>query len=409
MGGVVAASLLIAWATEVLSFFLSRGLAFAVLALLQVLPEFAVEAVITMGAATDPAQLQYVTANFTGANRMIVGLFVPVVYLMAFLHARKTKRPLRYLQLPIESSVEIIALVVGSLYLFIFVFTGRASLVDSVFLVGIYVVYLWIMYKLPASEEDEHEELPFVPRMIRRRGPGQQKSIVALLFLFGGTLLFVSVEPFYHNTLELGSALGIGSYFLLQWIAPFLSEFPEFITILYWGRTGRAESGVTNAVSSNIGQLTLLIAMIPIVYLFGTWREGHLLTSLPFDAAQKREILLTVAQLMFTCAAFLNLRLHYWEGVTLLSLWVLQVFDPLITSTFPGAVTAPFGGTDYVRGWVTLVYFALTPFVLFVPRHRFAAVRAFVEVFQVHVTGRKQLPAFRAGRDPSDPAKDRDA
>src|SRR5688572_25863798 len=123
-GGVLAATMLIAWATEVLSFFLSRGLAFAVLALLQVLPEFAVEAVITRSAAEDPINLQYVTANFTGANRLIVGLFIPLVFFMAFWRGRKQGRKVRFLELPIESSIEVVALVLATCYSFIIVARG---------------------------------------------------------------------------------------------------------------------------------------------------------------------------------------------------------------------------------------------------------------------------------------------
>jgi cation:H+ antiporter len=43
---IIIASLMIAWGAEATQFFLAQGIALAVLALLQTLPEFAVEAVL---------------------------------------------------------------------------------------------------------------------------------------------------------------------------------------------------------------------------------------------------------------------------------------------------------------------------------------------------------------------------
>jgi cation:H+ antiporter len=390
MGGVLSGALLIAWATEVLSFFLSRGLAFAVLALLQVLPEFAVEAVITSKAAVDPNQLYLVTANFTGANRLIVGLFVPLVFFMAARNARRRGEHLRYVQMPTASSIEVVALIIATVYSISFVIRGSIGILDAVLLVALYVGYLVLVYRLPPEEEDEHEQLPLVPRTIRSYSIARQKGIVFFLFLIGGTILFLSIEPFYENTLALGAAIGIGEYFLFQWLAPLLSEFPELVTIAYWGRTGRAELGLTNAISSKVNQWTLLIAMIPFVYILGTWRQGHIQWSIPFDDAQRLEILLTAAQGLFAAACFLNLRLHRWEAFTILGLWGIQLFDPVIDPIlyerfpdlpyfFQPTTHARVPHPAYVREWITAIYLLLTPFVVFRPRpqERFAALRGF--------------------------------
>ena len=40
---------------------------------------------------------------------------------------------------------------------------------------------------------------------------------------------------------DLGVWLGVPAYLLLQWVAPLLSEFPEFFTATYWSRQGRAD------------------------------------------------------------------------------------------------------------------------------------------------------------------------
>lgn len=402
MGGVLTASLLIAWATEVLSFFLSRGLAFAVLALLQVLPEFAVEAVITFQAAADPAEkLRFVTANFTGANRLIVGLFVPMVFFMAAYRSWKQGNRLRYVQLPDHTSVEIVTLMVPTLYSFMFVLRGQVTLIDAVVLVAIYATYLAVMYRLPSEHEGE-EKLPLVPRSIRRQPVARQKLIIALFFLMGGGLLLVSVEPFIHNTIALGAVLGLSGYFLIQWLAPFLSEFPEFITIVYWGRTGRAELGLTNAISSKVNQWTLLIAMIPVVFIAGTYYiTGSWTFHVPFDNFQRTEILLTATQGLFAACCFFNLRFHRWEAWTLIVLWGIQLFDPLLDGPIYNLVgdgfptiyeysfTADHPYPPYVREWTTIAYVLLAPLVLLGPKTRFAAWRAFKDVYRTHLRRQK--------------------
>ena len=64
---VIASAMLIAWAAEAAQFLISQGLALAILAWIQTLPEFAVESVIAWSAGKDPSKIHLVTANFTGA------------------------------------------------------------------------------------------------------------------------------------------------------------------------------------------------------------------------------------------------------------------------------------------------------------------------------------------------------
>ena len=52
---MVGASMLIAWGAECAQFVVSQGMALAILAWLQTLPEFAVEAVIAWEAGKDPS------------------------------------------------------------------------------------------------------------------------------------------------------------------------------------------------------------------------------------------------------------------------------------------------------------------------------------------------------------------
>ncbi len=391
MGGVLSASLFIAWATEVAAFFLSRGFAFAILALLQVLPEFAVEAVITVNAGKDAAGLEFVTANFTGANRLIVGLFVPMTFFLAAWRARKRQQRISHIELPRESSIEVVFLLIATVYSLLIPLRGRLTPLDTVILVGIYLTYLFAVYRLP-SEDHTQAELPLVPRTIRTWSVARQKLAILALFAVGGTLLFVSVEPFYHNTIELGAVLGLSAYFLFQWLAPFLSEFPEFVTIFYWGRTGRAQLGLTNAISSKINQWTLLIAMIPLAYAFGTSTVGAPQWEIAFSKVQRIEILLTAMQGFFAALILMNLRFERWEAHALLWLWALQVFDPLVDpwihANLPQLAFSPFETQEYVREWFVFVYFALCILLIFRQRARFVAFEEFGKAWRTYVRPR---------------------
>src|SRR4029079_7303770 len=75
---VLFSAFLVAWGAEAAQFLVSRGLALAILAWLQTLPEFAVEAVIAWEAGKDPTRVHLAIANFTGSIRLLVGLRWPL-------------------------------------------------------------------------------------------------------------------------------------------------------------------------------------------------------------------------------------------------------------------------------------------------------------------------------------------
>src|SRR5439155_1641351 len=65
------------------------GLALAILAWLQTLPEFAVEAVIAWDAGRDPERAYLAIAYLTGAIRLLLGLGWPLIYLVFAAGGRK--------------------------------------------------------------------------------------------------------------------------------------------------------------------------------------------------------------------------------------------------------------------------------------------------------------------------------
>ena len=92
--------MVIAWAAEAAQFLISQGLALAILAWLQTLPEFAVEAVIAYEAGKDPNKIHLMTANFTGSLRLLVGLGWPMIFATAAYFTRaRHKRSLDHIKL----------------------------------------------------------------------------------------------------------------------------------------------------------------------------------------------------------------------------------------------------------------------------------------------------------------------
>src|SRR6266851_10236605 len=108
---MIASAFLVAWGAEAAEFLVSQGLALAVLALVQTLPEFAVEAVIAWKAGKDPGMVHLAIANFTGSLRLLTGLGWPMIYAVAaFYSRRKHGRKLGEIQLHEEHAVEVVGL-----------------------------------------------------------------------------------------------------------------------------------------------------------------------------------------------------------------------------------------------------------------------------------------------------------
>ncbi|MFC6933125.1 hypothetical protein ACFQHO_24145 [Actinomadura yumaensis] len=90
--GVLAAAVLLMWAAETARVDMSGALALALLALIAVLPEYAVDLYYAYRAGSEPAYTAYAAANMTGANRLLVGVGWALVVLAFALGARRTGR-----------------------------------------------------------------------------------------------------------------------------------------------------------------------------------------------------------------------------------------------------------------------------------------------------------------------------
>jgi cation:H+ antiporter len=318
---ILLSAFAIGWGAEAAQFFMSQGLALAILAWLQTLPEFAVEADIAWR-----GDVSNMTANFTGSLRLLVGLGWPMVFGVASLvERRRTGKWLREVVLEDEDSVGVVGLIVPIAYFAFIWWKATLTLWDSLVLTVIYGVYLWILNRMPAGDEESIEELDLVPRTVMRLKPGVRGVGITALFVGGGILLYVAAHPFVGSLEALALSVGISEFVFIQWVAPFLSEFPEFFSAFRWAKSvKKAPMALMNLVSSNINQWTMLVAMIPVAYAFG---QGHVET-IPFDAMHRTEILLTILQSLLGVVLLLNMRFRAGEAAMLFALWALQFGVP---------------------------------------------------------------------------------
>jgi cation:H+ antiporter len=326
---IIFAAILIAWAAECGQFYVSQGLALAVLAWVQTLPEFAVEAAIALEAAKNPEQMHLITANFTGSLRLFVGFGWPMVYFVSlfFSHepAWNRERGFRRIVLEDENSFTAVGLVPALLYFLYIYWKGTLTLADGVVLAGIYGVYLWLLSKLPPQEAEGVEDLGRVGRWIMTRSKPAGIAWIFVLFAIGAAVLWFVAHPFLDSMLAVAVTFGISQFVFVQWVAPFLSEFPEKISAFNWARkVSKAPMALTNFVSSSVNQWTLLVATVPFIYSYGVGSPSHI----TFDEHQKVEILLTIVQsylgFLFLCSMDFSLT----ESVGLFGLWLLQFFVP---------------------------------------------------------------------------------
>jgi cation:H+ antiporter len=323
---VMVSALLIAWAAESAQFLISQGMALAILAWVQTLPEFAVEAVIAWQSGRDPSRIHLMTANFTGALRLLTGLGWPMIYITAaFFHRRRTGQPLRSLKLEDEHCVEVVALAPPLLYFFFIWFKASLTLADAFVLFMMYSAYLVVLKRIPPQEQEKIEDMEAVPRWILNQQPFNRNFIITSLFVGGAFILYLVAQPFLESMLALALNMGFSTFIFVQWVAPFLSEFPEKISAFYWARkVDSAPMAVMNMVSSNINQWTMLVAMLPIVYSFS---HGHVST-IPFSADQRAEILLTIAQSALGMLLLANMKYDWFEAAGLFVLWFIQFIFP---------------------------------------------------------------------------------
>ncbi len=312
---IVSAAFLLAWAAEAAEVDVSQGIAVAVVALIAVLPEYAVDMTFAWKAGQDPSFAPYAVANMTGANRLLVGIAWPLVFFIYWWRTRD-----RLLRLEHGHAVEVVALAAATIYSFVLPLKGDIALYDTVILGLIFVGYIAIVARAPSEEP----ELIGPARTIGLLPQAQRRATILLLFVYAAAAIFASAEPFAHGLVVSGTELGIDEFLLVQWLAPLASEAPEFLLAALLAWRGRAAVAMGVVLSAKVNQWTLLIGGLPIAYSLSSGS----LAGLPLDGRQVEEVLLTAAQSVFAVTALIGLALSAFSAGTLLVLFTVQLVLP---------------------------------------------------------------------------------
>jgi cation:H+ antiporter len=323
---ILSAAFLLTWVSEAAERDVSRGLALALIALIAVLPEYAVDLFFAWTAPHTPENAHFATANMTGANRLLVGFAWPTLVLIFWLKTKKTTLGVRG-----DTSLGLVALGAATLYSFSIPIRGHLSLLDTAVLMSIFAGYMYIVSRAPSSEP----ELVGPAHTIGTLPPVPRRVVVALLFLYAAGVVFASAEPFAEGLVDIGRARGISQFLLVQWLAPLASEAPEFLIAAVLAARGKAMAGMLMLISSKVNQWTLLIGTLPVAYSI----SGHTFSPLPMDGRQAEEVLLTAAQSAFAVAIFASLSISLLEAGLLFVLFSTQLFltDQTVRYGFSGA------------------------------------------------------------------------
>ena len=364
---IVGAAFMISWAAEIIQLDVGGGLALAILALIAVLPEYAVDFVLTAEAGREFAETgaaeQYgplALANMTGANQLLIGFGWPLVILLGTWRVRRSgatpeaaeMATATTVNLSRTQSVDIAYLAIASLYGMTLFLKETLNLFDTLVLVGIYIAY---MIRLSgATPEHPHLVGPsaYIAMMPRLR----RRVINYLLFILSGAAIILVAEPFAESLIELGDQLGISEFLLLKWLAPFASEAPELLIATLFAWRLAARTGIGALISSKVNQWTLLVGTLPLVFaIFAGQLHG-----LPLNDVQRDELWVTATQSVFAVAIIASRSISRKEAWAMLSLFIVQLGESWLAEA--GVISPEF--SDAARIGVGVMFLAAAAFVL---------------------------------------------
>jgi cation:H+ antiporter len=322
---VVAASFALAWAAEAAQKDISGALAIAILALIAVLPEYAVDLYYAFRSGSDASYEPFAAANMTGSNRLLLGFGWPLVVFVALFVARKAAKARgetgkslpRILNLPGNSRLDIGVLALVSVLAFTIPIMGTIALPFGILLIVIFAAYLWRAGRV--QQEDTEEEFVGAAALIANLPQRTRRLTVIGMFVAAAAIILSSAEPFADALVQSGTSLGIDSFFLVQWLAPLASEAPEFIVAVLFALRGHGAAAIGTLIASKINQWTLLVGSLPIAHALG---GGGL--DLALDARQTEEFVLTASQTLMGVAILIALRFHRWSAFALVGLFAVQ-------------------------------------------------------------------------------------
>jgi cation:H+ antiporter len=363
---ILGAATLLAWAAEAAQMDISQSLALVFLALIAVLPEYAVDLYFAIAAAKDPQYAQYAVANMTGGNRLLIGIGWAIIPFFLWLGSRKKNGSHKLINAGVNlepaQRIEIAILIVATLYSFVIPLKGNLSLVDTVVLFSLFGAYLFLSSRAGVQKYEAEGPAASICVLPRR----QRRLLTITFFILPAVAILMFAEPFANSLIQIGKNFGIDEFILVQWVAPLASESPEIIAVSIFALKGAGAAALGALVSSKVNQWTLLIGSLPLAYCLSLGTVG----TLNMDSRQIEEVFLTAAQTAFAVVLVADMRLSFMEGIILFVLFMGQLLIPI----------------PEVRYGFAFFYLAAALFILFRDKRRLFAIGS-----MLRSTGRQLL------------------
>ncbi len=365
---IVGAAFMLSWAAEAAQLDISAGLAIAILALIAVLPEYAVDFVFAKkggesfaqtGAACLPldggteSPCHLALANMTGANRLLIGVGWTMVIFIAYFRLKKRDRLVKTpngrwegVRLDREHSIEIGYLAIATIYSLTLPLKHSVTLIDAAILIGIFIAYSIRVSRAPAEEP----HLVGPASYIGTFGTVPRRITVGAISVFAAAVILLFAERFAEALVLSGETLGVSEFLLVQWVAPLASEAPELLIAGLYAWRLNTSAGLGTLVSSKVNQWTLLVGTLPIVFSFAAGG----LHGLPLDTVQREELFLTAAQSFFAVAVISSLTMSLREALFLFALfWGQFILGGIVPEQYHGIERVAVGIVYLVLGvWV---------------------------------------------------------
>ena len=352
---IFSAALIISWAAESSERDISGSFVIAIIALIAVLPEYAIETVLAYTAGQSyklnnfvfTNRVGYVSANVTGANRLLAGLGWPLIMLINMLKNNQS------LNIKNNNKLELLVLGIGAISMIIASVIKFQPIFISFILIIIYLIYLFITSKKESTESEfigTSEYLANLPKLTRI-------TTNILLIIFSAVTIFIVSHPFVESLIHIGGKFGIDEYYLIQWLAPLASESPEIIIASLFAMKGRSLESISIILSSQANQMSLLIGSMGAIFSFAT----SSLISFPLNDTQGVEFLLTSAFALLQISMILWGKFKLQMPVLLLIIFFVQL---IITDTSIRAYLS-----------IAIYMFALIYLILFITKNKIQPIK----------------------------------
>jgi cation:H+ antiporter len=264
-------------------------------------------------------QAQLVTANLTGATRLLLTAAIAMPALGAALFRARGQPVPRFAPNPARR-LDLAVLALAAIGVLTVVARGQLTLTAGIIFGALYLIYAL----RGRGAEDEPPATIGVATQIAALGPAARRRLCGALLAGAAVAALLTARAFPAELLRAGQSVGASPYLLIQSVIPLFTETPELVVAFTLTSHRRPAQGVGLLLASAVTQSTLVLASVSVAYLLG---GGGAALALP--GRGRVELLLTAATILMAVAALASLKPKPVDGWIMTAAFGLQ---PIFTS-----------------------------------------------------------------------------